>query len=157
MDWIRTRPNFLRSSGTKLMPFLMERLALDISISLPSSSTFPLRIFPYSPNKVETSSVRPEPIKPAIPRISPSRKLKETPFTTFWVESPGSMACRSCTSKISFPGLRRLFGNLSFIFLPTMCPINISSFNCLVGCEVITRPSRKTVTVSAISNNSDNL
>ena len=82
MDWMRTSPWRFRSSGTRLMPFFMASCPLVITISCPSSLMVPCVILPYSPNNVITSSVRPDPINPAMPRISPFRRSNETPVIT---------------------------------------------------------------------------
>ncbi len=120
MVCIRTSPCFFRSSGTRLIPFSIASLALAILITLPSRIISPLVILPISPNIVVTSSVRPEPISPAIPRISPFLSSKFTPFNISRDGSSGSTACRSLTSNRTPLGLRVLCGKRSFISRPTM-------------------------------------
>ena len=95
--------------------------------SLPSRAMRPLVTWPNSPKRVVTSSVRPEPISPAIPRISPLRSSKLTPLSTSLLGLLGSVACRSSTLRKTSPGLRFPLGKRSFISRPTIRLTSLST------------------------------
>ncbi|MNQ96048.1 hypothetical protein D3C85_1116370 [compost metagenome] len=88
------------------------------------------------------SSVRPEPIRPLKPRISPWRREKLTPRT------PGPL--RSFTCRLTGPSSRARRGYCSSSRRPTIISMILSSSSSLTACSPIHLPSRSTVTRSQI-------
>src|SRR5882762_937034 len=79
------------------MPSATASRGLPIRTSLPSSSTRP-PVFFAAPKRIRAISVRPAPMRPANPRISPLRRVKLTSFTRGGPQRPS-------TRSISGPGL----------------------------------------------------
>ena len=77
----------LRSSGTRPMPSAMASAGDAGAIGLPSSVMVPAAMR-SAPKMARASSVRPEPTRPATPRISPALRSRSTPSST--------MACGAC-------------------------------------------------------------
>ena len=73
----RKQPLSLRSSVRKAMPASIATPGLRMAISLPSMAIAP-EVAGVTPNSVSATLVRPEPTRPAKPRISPLRRSKET-------------------------------------------------------------------------------
>ena len=71
MESFTHRPSFLRSSGASTTPWRMASMGFLILISLPSSQISPDSLG-STPKIARVVSVRPAPIRPAKPRISPS-------------------------------------------------------------------------------------
>ena len=74
------------------MPSRSASLYLRIASVLPRRRTAP-RVAVRRPHTVSASSLRPAPMRPAIPRISPRLSVKETPCT----RSPSAMSLTSST------------------------------------------------------------
>ena len=78
------------------------------------------------PNTVCASSLRPEPIRPARPTISPARTVRLTPRTT-------GGATRSRTSSTGSPGLAANLGNRWSMVRPTIIVISSGSLVSATG------------------------
>ena len=77
---------------------------VDTSTGLPSSKTSPLMRLPYErPKMLIASSVRPEPIRPAMPTISPLRTFRFTPLMTSRSLYCSWCTCQLRTSKMTSP------------------------------------------------------
>src|SRR5918992_1344391 len=117
--------------------------------SLPSSSPVPESIL-SAPKTARASSVRPAPTSPAKPRISPERTPKEQSLSTLPRVMP---LTRRSTSPISVSG----FGYRLPISRPTISLTSLSSSSSEAGRVSTTRPSRMTVTRSAMRKISSSL
>jgi hypothetical protein len=80
MGRMRNSPSSWRFSVIMLIPLEMARRGLSEVISRPFRTSRPLSAF-WAPKSRLASSVRPEPTRPPIPKISPSRTSKLTCFT----------------------------------------------------------------------------
>src|ERR1700730_15768512 len=87
----------------------MASCALWMWIGFPLSHTSPAFFFPQTPKRLITSSVRPAPIRPAMPRISPLRTSNEMLSQT---RAPvtGSSTVQFFTSSTASPRGRTLLG-----------------------------------------------
>ncbi len=84
-SFIRTRPYVLRSSVAYAIPFFTALGIVLTSTSLPRIWTWPLTKWPQErPKTLIANSVRPAPIRPAIPTTSPARTLMLTSLITIW-------------------------------------------------------------------------
>ncbi len=88
-------PSSRRSSVTKAIPLRMLLLAVRLPCDSPPTSIVPDR-YGSSPNRIRPSSVRPEPINPNNPRISPSCRSNEISLTI-----PGSVTLETDSSTLS--------------------------------------------------------
>jgi hypothetical protein len=129
----------LRSSVTNPRSTLIASIALLMVTGFPSISTLPVRGF-LMPKTTSMSSLRPAPISPLNPRISPRRTLKPT----FFRRSSDTSRTSSTTASGS-PEKSDAFDSL--ISLPTIsvaisCAVTSPTF------FVATKyPSRRTVTL----------
>ena len=78
---LRKSPRFLRSSVTNAIPFSMDLAGFEAGWGLPRKNILPSGLTGEHPKTASMSSVRPEPISPARPSISPRRSEKETSRT----------------------------------------------------------------------------
>ena len=105
------------------------------------------------------SSVRPAPIRPAIPRTSPFLRLKLMLSQTLIPSNTGWSTHQFLTSKQISPILDSRLGKRSVILRPTIAEIIVSSekSSFALSREVIEAPSRITVILSATYETSFNL
>ena len=136
-------PSFFLSSGASTTPCLIASVGQLTKISLPSSSIVPPS-FASTPNSARVDSVRPAPISPAMPRISPSYTSNDTSRTILPDE-------RFLIENIFLPFGVDMRGNFSLISRPTIFLIISSMRISLKLPRVINFPSRMIVTRSAIS------
>ena len=94
------------------------------------------------PKTVCATSLRPEPISPARPTISPARTVKLTPRTT-------GGETRSRTSSTGAPGWVANLGNRWSMTRPTIIVISSGSLVSATALVATYSPSRSTVTRSA--------
>ena len=87
-----------RSSVRYAKPFLMDSPGLRLSTFLPSKYTSPLLLVAV-PNKTERREVRPEPSRPAMPKISPFRAVNDTSFNLTY--SPVKCSTRKSSSPMT--------------------------------------------------------
>ncbi|MCY1239616.1 hypothetical protein D9M72_524210 [compost metagenome] len=100
-----------------------------------------------TPKSVSATFERPEPTRPAMPRISPARTSKETSRKT-----PSSV--RFFTERTTSPIGTSSFGNIWVISRPTIMRMMSSRVTLLEAWVPINLPSRNTENSSAISNSS---
>ena len=136
-------PSFFRSSGASTTPCLIASVGQLTKISLPSSSIVP-PFFASTPNSARVDSVRPAPISPAMPRISPSYTSNDTSRTILPAE-------RFFIENIFLPLGIDTRGNFSLISRPTIFLIISSIRMSLNSPRVMNFPSRMIVTRSAMS------
>ena len=98
-----------------------------------------------APKIARSSSLRPEPSRPAIPTISPARTSKSIGAT-----APAGRSPR--TFRRGSPIVRLDAGYSDSILRPTIEAISESWSKSLIGLLVTSPPSRRTVTRSPISN-----
>ena len=79
------------------MPAFTASAGLLIFTSLPLRKTFP-EVFGSAPISARASSVRPAPIRPAKPKISPLRSSNETSRRSFISEIPSTFRTTSLLS-----------------------------------------------------------
>ena len=132
-----------RSSVHRAKPFLMASAVLLLRISLPFSVTVPLSRV-RAPNSVSSSSVRPAPSRPAMPRTSPSCRSKEIS----WMWWPRSF--KSFTTRISLPMVPCFGGKRSVSSRPTIRRMTSSTFVSAARIVLMSAPSRMTVISSAM-------
>ena len=114
--------------------------------ALPSRVICPLELG-VIPKMVSATLVRPEPISPAIPRISPACRSNDTSLNT-----PSRL--RSRTDSNSSPiGVSRT-GNSWLNSRPTIIEMRLSLFMLSARCKPMYWPSRNTATSSAMANTS---
>src|SRR3954468_12459953 len=92
------------------MPLPMASETLRALISLPRRNSRPEMSRPYErPKMLIASSVRPAPMRPAMPTTSPARTVKPAPSTTLrsWV---GCQTVQSSTPEDLLTGVRRPLG-----------------------------------------------
>ena len=123
-------------------------------ISLPSLYSRPEMLRPYErPKTLIASSVRPAPMRPAMPTTSPARTLKDAPSTTLRPGWVGWKTVQSSTRSTSSPTTDARSGYRCSRSRPTM-PRMIRSW-VDVGSDMsmvsMVRPSRMIVVRSAIS------
>ena len=138
---LRFNPNFFLSSLTSPNPFFMAWPVVRIFIFLPFIHTSPLNDL-SRPNIVFTISVRPDPIKPAMPTTSP-RLIKKFMSANFAPVKPVT------DNKIS-PASRFSAGKTEVNSLPTIKEISLSLSSSDRSRVFMYFPSRITVMVSAI-------
>ena len=98
--------------------------------------------------------MRPAPINPAMPSISPARTSKPTSLRTSRPGFSGSSTDQPVTASIGLPAVVSGRGYRFFTSRPTISEITRSWVACLAGWVAIERPSRSTVMRSAIWNTS---
>ncbi len=140
----RKSPCSLRSSVRKAMPLRTASRGLRIL----TGSLAPYKyISPLSarsaPNRARIISVRPEPISPATPRISPRRTSKLTSLTLSPTVSP-------TTRRAAWPAALVRRGCSCSKSRPTIIRIISLTLTSLVGLVEMTFPSLSTVTRSAM-------
>src|SRR6266850_1467957 len=132
------------------MPSATASRGLPIRTSLPSSRIRP-PVFFAAPKRIRAISVRPAPMRPANPRISPFRSVKLTSFTrggplrpsTRSISGPGSaLPTRAAREPRSRPTIRLMSSSIVPVFASTSPAL---------------RPSRSTATRSVISKTSESL
>src|SRR5467141_3685996 len=132
------------------MPRATASRGLPIRTSLPSSRTRP-PVFFAAPKRIRAISVRPAPMRPANPRISPLRTVKLTSFTvggperpsTRRISGPGTaLPTRAAREPSSRPTIRLMSSSIVPVFASTSPAF---------------RPSRRTAMRSVISNTSESL
>src|SRR5882762_1655780 len=132
------------------MPRATASRGLSIRTSLPSSMIRP-PVFFAAPNRIRAISVRPAPMRPATPRISPLRTVKLTSFTvggperpsTRRISGPGTaLSTRAAREPSSRPTIRLMSSSIVPVFASTSPAF---------------RPSRSTAMRSVISNTSESL
>ena len=137
-------PQFLRSSGIITIPFLISCCVFHLLKVSPMNSIVPPHL--RRPKMDSISSVRPAPMRPATPRISPlcTSKLMSAKL------SDSSPVTRSATSGSGSPRLKEEPSSE----WPTMC----SSISCLVtsvtGASQTFSELRSTTTLSQTANTS---
>ena len=146
-DSFRASPNALRSSDIQPIPFFTASCGVRIWISSPFLMIFPC-LRQSAPKTNRASSVRPAPISPPMPRISPFRSLKEA-FFIAW----DSIPCTSSSTGASAATLECFFFS-QLTSLPTIERISSGREDSLVIKVLINAPSRITVMRSVISNSS---
>ncbi len=114
-------------------------------MSLPPMSTFPL-VALRRPVMTSASSLWPFPATPAMPRISPWRRERETPLRAGRPLSP--MAQRSLTSRVTFPFATGFLLTWKRTSRPTIILASSRSLVSAVSTVETTLPSRSTVTLS---------
>ena len=96
IDSSGSRPSTLRSSVSRPMPaFIMVRGPVGFTAT-PSTSISPATMG-VAPNSDSSSSLRPEPSSPPMPRISPPRRSKS-------IVGPSASRCRPRTRSSGVPG-----------------------------------------------------
>ncbi len=100
-----------------------------------------------TPNRVSAMFERPEPTRPATPRISPDLKSNETSRKTFPRPKPR-------TERTASPIFASSFGNICVSSRPTIMRMMSSRVTVLASCVPMYFPSRKIETSSAISASS---
>ena len=108
----RKQPLSLRSSVRNAMPASIAVPGFLIAISLPSIAIVP-EVAGVTPNRVSATLLRPEPTRPAKPRISPLRRSKEMSRKR---PSRERLRTESATSPIGTV----CFGNIWVISRPTI-------------------------------------
>ena len=114
-----------------------------IVTSLPSLSTRPPSCG-AAPNSDSTSSERPDPTNPPMPRISPRRTVKLTSLTL-------GGALQESTSRTVSPRATSRLGKTSSSSRPTIMVMSLFSVSAEASSVPMSFPSRRTVMRSAIS------
>ena len=130
----RYRPLLLRSSVRNAMPWRIASVGLPILTAFPRISTVPAW-WGVTPNSDSMTSVRPAPIRPATPRISPSRREKLMSRKTPWRVSP-------CTSSAGGPSAAPSFWKNWSIARPTIILMSFSRVRFGVSSQPTSSPSR---------------
>ena len=125
------------------MPAATAWAGVLIDTFLPSTTTSP-DCARSAPNTARATSVRPAPISPAKPRISPRRKEK----ATFRTSGPQLRFLTSSAISLRGGCAARIGASLSF--LPTIMEMIVSMLVVAVGTVPTYSPSRRTVTRSEI-------
>ncbi len=86
----KIKPNRLRSSVTKPMPWLIASDGESMLVLFPSTKISPEELPRHAPKIAIKSSLRPAPIKPEMPRTSPLWTENETLSTSFLSGTSGS-------------------------------------------------------------------
>ncbi len=138
----KMRPSSFRDSGIIATPASRLRLGFRASCSPVARTASPFSDG-AAPKIVRASSVRPAPTRPASPSISPARSSKLTPST------PGPYRSRTESATGASAGGGAFGGNVAVSGRPSIASISEASVSD-AACAVFTsRPSRRTVTVSA--------
>ena len=117
-----------------------------IRTGLPSMRISP-EVAGTTPNNASATFERPEPTRPATPRISPARSSKLTSRNT-------PSTARSFTASTTSPIGTSSFGNICVISRPTIMRMMSSRVTSVDACVPMYLPSRNTENSSAISNSS---
>ena len=144
-EWSSTRPCARRSSGMRAKPFLITFFGLVGWMSLPPSRMSP-DCRGVRPKSAWTSSVLPDPISPARPRISPRRRLNDTS-----VKNPSML--RSVTSRRTSSAMfyeRSCLARWPPCRLPIMASTISAGVRAARESVSVFLPSRSTVIRSAI-------
>ena len=147
-------PKRMRSSGTWEMPRALTTRAEALVMGAPSSTTEP-RVERRSPVMASTSSRCPLPDTPAIPRISPCRTARETPFTASYPRSLST--ARSRTSSTTGPGAISLRSRLNSTSRPTIRRASSRRSTCRGSAPPSSFPRRSTTTRVQIACTSSSL
>src|SRR5262245_12000670 len=142
-----TSPYRLRSSERYPMPTLAASAGLEIATSRPRTWTVPPS-FLSAPTSARATSVRPAPMRPANPRISPRCRSKLTSRTSALVRNPvtdrtGSPGSTVDTARCSPPMSRPTISEM-------ICPTVLEA----VSSVSMYRPSRRIVIRSLICDSS---
>ena len=138
----RLRPVRLRSSVMRAAPRAMASEGRRIRTSSPFRRMRP-RSCGLAPKNDSTSSERPAPTRPPIPRISPRRTVKLTSLTL-------GGALHPCTSKTVSPRGTSRLGKTSSSSRPTIMVMSFFSVRDEAESVPMSAPSRRTVIRSAI-------
>src|SRR5437899_9520537 len=132
------------------MPSATASRGLPIRTSLPSSKTRP-PVFFAAPKRIRAISVRPAPMRPANPRISPLRRLKLTSFTTGGPERPSTRRTSRPGTALPTRAAREPSSR------PTIRLMTASIVPVLASTSPAFLPSRRTAMRSVISKTSESL
>lgn len=133
----RNNPSCARSSVTNAIPAAIAARTSPRRSGLPSTSIRP--VFPPSPKTARATSVRPEPMSPASPKISPWAMSNEIPCTR-------ALSSRSRTDSMTSGRGRGRAGCPRASSRPTMSDSRVVRSSSAVGRSPTTRPSRITTT-----------
>ena len=130
-----------RSSVSSAKPFLMASRGEALRMAFPCRRISPPpRVM--APNKFSSTSVRPEPSRPAMPRISPFFSWNEASFSRVYLPD------RCSTCRITSPGSLVLGGKRFVSSRPTIRRMISSMVSSAAGLVATQAPSRMMVTSS---------